>query len=465
MSGVSVPYNWGIPGIDIWPPPTSDGYAFTAATRAWNRPKLSPIGLYYLRRHLGVLTQEPGIFCQYQQRFITSNITWFAAGVSTDRNHILAPNCFFPEFDMLRSTLPCGSAGSDARKVLSEQLQTALFNLATSWDCTFGGTTMILHVDGTTIPNTPALLQYLRCVMYLPPLFVADNPASHRLLAQIAQLFIEAVGIPTVQKCPSATLVPDPQLTTSAYYRFHGRPVGVLDSLLNLPPVSPALGMHCNCVVKIPDDGVVNILNSEDEDYDDTSMDPLTALECVGYVETRVHELEDQQWAYHSWEVAMSIPDNSHLLSGTETPLCSCTPVRRIGNLHHFRRPWQAKRSHCPLDADKSPRQVARGAGFTGGPRRYGVKEVGFTGVAGPASRGISIGHSREAGVYCKCNELQLRRHSLRGLAYIETTQGNGPSSSPKVQHTRIWGKNMRGDRNTETRGGKYACIQGVLLW
>ncbi|KAJ7700473.1 hypothetical protein B0H17DRAFT_1128882 [Mycena rosella] len=44
--------------------------------------------------------------------------------------------------------------------------------------------------------------------------------------------------------------------------------------------------------------------------------------------------------------------------------------------------------------------------------------------------------------MYCECNGLQLRRHSLQGPAYIETTQGNGPSSSPKVQHTRIRGEN-----------------------
>ncbi|KAJ7637480.1 hypothetical protein B0H17DRAFT_1187397 [Mycena rosella] len=74
-------------------------------------------------------------------------------------------------------------------------------------------------------------------------------------------------------------------------------------------------------------------------------------------------------------------------------------------------------------------------------------------GVAGPSSRGISVGHSREAGMYCGCNGLQLQRdlsckEGLRGLVYIDTTQGNGLSSSPKA-HTLVF--RVRTCKETET--------------
>ncbi|KAJ7710386.1 hypothetical protein B0H17DRAFT_1123539 [Mycena rosella] len=53
-----------------------------------------------------------------------------------------------------------------------------------------------------------------------------------------------------------------------------------------------------------------------------------------------------------------------------------------------------------------------------------------------------SWGLTPELNVYCSetSSLLYLLRNSLRGPAYIEMTQGNSPSSSPKVQHTHIWG-------------------------
>ncbi|KAJ7893883.1 hypothetical protein B0H14DRAFT_2559511 [Mycena olivaceomarginata] len=53
----------------------------------------------------------------------------------------------------------------------------------------------------TILPsNTPAEPQYLRASAYLPPTFVASHPGSHPAIARIAQTFIEAVGVPTVQQ-------------------------------------------------------------------------------------------------------------------------------------------------------------------------------------------------------------------------------------------------------------------------
>ncbi|KAJ7698302.1 hypothetical protein B0H17DRAFT_1196886 [Mycena rosella] len=188
MSSVPLMYNWGLPGIDIQPPPTADSYRPSVKPRAWNQLQFSPIGLYDLRRRLGVLRKEPGVFQQYQLRFITADIAWFAAGASTDGQHIPAADSFFPEFDTLRSTLPTGQAGSEARRVLSEKLRGTLFDL------------------------------------------------------------------------------------------FNGRPVGVLEALLDGAP---------SAVIVIPDD--------EDDAYKDTSMILMDAMERAGYAEARVQELEEQE--------------------------------------------------------------------------------------------------------------------------------------------------------------------------
>jgi hypothetical protein len=71
---------------------------------------------------------------------------------------------------------------------------------ATLWDCMFGGTTMVLHVDGTTVPGTPAEPQYLCASTYLPPEFVNSHQGSHVAIARIAQLFLKGIGVPTVQQ-------------------------------------------------------------------------------------------------------------------------------------------------------------------------------------------------------------------------------------------------------------------------
>ncbi|KAJ6617354.1 hypothetical protein B0H10DRAFT_1948429 [Mycena sp. CBHHK59/15] len=158
-----------------------------------------PVGLYDLRRRIGIFAHERGIFQRYQHRFLAADIAWFAAGLSTDASHTPPTNAFFPEFDTLRRNVPSGPLGTEARKSMAERIQTLTYDLATGWDRLYGGTTMILHMDGTTVPNTPSEPEYLRCSVYLPPSFVDNNPASHPMIAQIVQHFIEGVGVPTVQ--------------------------------------------------------------------------------------------------------------------------------------------------------------------------------------------------------------------------------------------------------------------------
>jgi hypothetical protein len=128
---ISMPsiYDWGIPGITLRPPPLRDGYGLSTVPTPFSRLKFSPIGLFDLRRHLGVLPAEPTIFKQFQTRFRTADFGWFAGGASTDGQHIPVLNSFFPEFDNLRQTLPIGPVGNEARKALQEEVQHAVFDL------------------------------------------------------------------------------------------------------------------------------------------------------------------------------------------------------------------------------------------------------------------------------------------------------------------------------------------------
>ncbi|KAJ6602309.1 hypothetical protein B0H10DRAFT_2230194 [Mycena sp. CBHHK59/15] len=156
------------------------------------------------------------------------------------------------EFIDLRERLPTNSY--EARKHLNLRIQHTVFDLATLWDRTFGGSTIVLHVEGTTAPNTPVLPEFLRCTAYLPPSFLAQNPASHGPITHIAQTFIESVGVPTINQWvrharahgwsltqtgprpqpnrTPRTLVPAPDSRDSSHYKFLGRPVGALDSIL-----------------------------------------------------------------------------------------------------------------------------------------------------------------------------------------------------------------------------------------
>ncbi|KAJ7170275.1 hypothetical protein C8R43DRAFT_1120708 [Mycena crocata] len=159
----------------------------------------------------------------------------------------------------------------------------------------------------TTVPNTPPLPQFLRCSAYLPPSFIADNPASHGSIAHIAQLFIEAVGVPTVQKwssnanqrgwllnqtCPGPhpnpvmpTLIPQPHTEGSAHYKFNGRVVGVLDALLGLPPAVPA--PPTLPVVVIPDD-----LMDAVEQAGYAEAESASRLQQIQIMQARIESLE-----------------------------------------------------------------------------------------------------------------------------------------------------------------------------
>ncbi|KAJ7020929.1 hypothetical protein C8F04DRAFT_1274377 [Mycena alexandri] len=335
-------YNWGLPGIDLNPPPLRDNQRLPPVPPSWPRLVFGPVGLYDLRRKLGVHAAEPGVFQRYRARFLTADIAWFAGGSSTDGLHRVGQQGFFPELQALRQPLATGDVGSAVRRELNDRMQGALWDMATTWDRAFGGTTMIIHVDGTTAPGTPAEPQYLRASTYLPPAFVEAHPASHAPIARIVQTFVEAVGVPTVQQwranahrmgwpltqtgvgrtanTPSNHLIPTPELN-SALYRFFGRRTGTLDALIN-PDRLPS--------------GVIYI-DDDDDVLDEPSMAVMDALERASYAEmqatrhlARINELEEQVNRLTRTRRAGTPAPTTPTRQRTTTPLRTPGPSRSV---------------------------------------------------------------------------------------------------------------------------------------
>ncbi|KAF8874790.1 hypothetical protein BD779DRAFT_1678569 [Infundibulicybe gibba] len=213
--------------INISAPPGGDG-----PLPSWDQLKFNPLGIYNLRRRLGAFPTEPGIFTAYKSRFEAADVAWFAAGLSVDGKHELPKDSFHPLFIESRQDLP--------------QLT---FDLATLWDRAFGGFTMVVHVDGTSVPGTPTLPEYIKNQVYLPPALLKEMPDAHNSICDIIQIFTEKIGVPTTMRWTRAArnlgwsltqkgypyalstssiqaTIPAPFPSYSSHYTFHGRPYG-----------------------------------------------------------------------------------------------------------------------------------------------------------------------------------------------------------------------------------------------
>ncbi|KAJ7804428.1 hypothetical protein B0H14DRAFT_3774439, partial [Mycena olivaceomarginata] len=153
-------------------------------------------------------------------------------------------------FDDLRNATPSGTAGNLERRAWGELTRKVIHDLATKMDRAMGSTTMVITTEGTTMPGTPPRSEFLKAHVCIPPSFLSENPGSRVAIATIVQLFIEHVGVPTVEAWtrralarnwpltqPGSTglhvpvnpatlpLIPNPA-PRSAYYVFRGRAAG-----------------------------------------------------------------------------------------------------------------------------------------------------------------------------------------------------------------------------------------------
>lgn len=105
---LALPWSWGVPGVAIPLPPSRN--VIPPIAIPWDDIKFHPVGAYMLRRNLGVLFNEAERFNKSRRRFIAGDVTWIAAGTSTDGKHIPANDDFFPEFHDLYDEMPQGQA-------------------------------------------------------------------------------------------------------------------------------------------------------------------------------------------------------------------------------------------------------------------------------------------------------------------------------------------------------------------
>ncbi|KAJ7433567.1 hypothetical protein FB451DRAFT_1196097 [Mycena latifolia] len=300
-------YNWNTMSHRLLPvpPPSHEGFPH-AQPLPLHRLNFNPLGVFDLRRRIGVFTNDLSTWNSYARRWRVSDIAWLASGASEDGRHHPGPGeGFFPELKALRSSLPPTDAGYDARRAFGEDVRKLIHDLATMWDRTFGSTTMILHSEGTTVPGTPARPEYLRCSAYLPPAFLRSNPNVHEPIAGLVQSFIEVVGVPTVEqwtanarlegwkltqkgatvkpnRLPATGIsIPAPLTGGTAHYVFRGRPA---PDLFPSPPVTAAANAPSP-----------SQYGSDDmSDLSPDAMALLTAIERIGALETEVKSLRAQ---------------------------------------------------------------------------------------------------------------------------------------------------------------------------
>ncbi|KAJ7659675.1 hypothetical protein DFH06DRAFT_1326694 [Mycena polygramma] len=245
-------HDWGAPGIREPPiqPPTFNGTP-SANPLPFHGLQFHPLGLFELRRRLGIYAEDPSIWNTYRERFLAADIAWIAHGASDDNQHVPEQAGFFPEFFRLRESLPSDDAGYDTRRDFREAVKKSIWDLTTMLDRTFGSTTMILHAPGTTVPGTPPQPDFLRASVYLPPAFLRRHPEVQQPIAQLVQSFIESVAVPTARdwgtdarligwhlptrsgrvranNIPVNLMIPRPTPASSSHYLFRGRPAGAI---------------------------------------------------------------------------------------------------------------------------------------------------------------------------------------------------------------------------------------------
>lgn len=167
-------------------------------------------------------------------------------------------------------------------------------------DRSSASTTMVLHIDGTTVPGAPLRPEYLKAHVYLPPSFLQENPESEVAVADMVQQFIEYVGVPTAtswtrRACarnwpftqrstvvapspPDMPLIPDP-IPRSSHYIFRGRRASGV--IVPDPSAEPSASQ----------DSQVSVYDIDEIELDSTASALLSAVEHNSYLETEIKEL------------------------------------------------------------------------------------------------------------------------------------------------------------------------------
>lgn len=74
------------------------------------------------------------------------------------------------------------------------------FVQAALWDRAYGGATLILHVEGTTGPNTPKSPEYIKSDVYFPGYLIQAYPNFSPIISELVQKFIVNIGMSVIEK-------------------------------------------------------------------------------------------------------------------------------------------------------------------------------------------------------------------------------------------------------------------------
>ncbi|PPQ88059.1 hypothetical protein CVT25_013687 [Psilocybe cyanescens] len=167
---------------------------------------ISTLSLYNLCWHKGALPHLPGAFFTHQAWFLAEDIAWFAAGCSSDGQHEHAKDHFH------------------------------------IMDHIFGGSTMVIHVNGTNTPGSPSLPEFIKAHVYLPPTTVIKEIlTAHATLASMVQAYIEQVGTATTSWW---TQTAKTHLKFLLMQNSSGNPSLLPQSTQLIPILSPAHSVH-----------------------------------------------------------------------------------------------------------------------------------------------------------------------------------------------------------------------------
>ena len=113
--------------------------------------------------------------------------------------------------------MPTGPAGSQAWAAIHARIQRLTFDLvciipmhynafltdiiqAALWDRTFGGATLILHVEGTTYPNAPRRPKFVKADVYFPGYLIQEDPRISPIISELVQKYIADIGMPVIKR-------------------------------------------------------------------------------------------------------------------------------------------------------------------------------------------------------------------------------------------------------------------------
>ncbi|PPQ97887.1 hypothetical protein CVT26_013061 [Gymnopilus dilepis] len=167
----------------------------------WSQLAFHPIGLEDLGKRLRYPVDNQ-ILDIYKDRFDAANLAWFACGHSSKDTHIKKKE-MHQEFNVFsRATQP---NGAKIRRDVRDKLRTLTFDCAALLDKAFGGSTLVIHVPGTTRPGSAKEVDFVKVDCYFPAHMARENPTCATAIDSIIQRFIRDVGLPTISRFESCT--------------------------------------------------------------------------------------------------------------------------------------------------------------------------------------------------------------------------------------------------------------------